>query len=100
MTLPLSLRPEATDEIQEAFRWYERQRPGLGFEFLQAVRETLAKIEEAPQRYPRIRGEARRALLPRFPYSILYVAEPERTVVFACYHGKRDPRRWYARYRG
>jgi plasmid stabilization system protein ParE len=97
MTPPLLLRPEATAEIQDAFGWYERQRLGLGGEFLQAVRETLRGIEQAPLQYPKIRGEVRRALLRRFPYSILYVAEKERTVVFSCFHGKRDPRRWQSR---
>lgn len=98
MTAPLSLRPEAMDEIREAFQWYERQRPGLGDEFLEEVSETLSEVELAPYRYPKIRGEARRALLRRFPYSILYLAEPEETVVFACFHGKRDPRHWHSRY--
>ena len=97
MTPPLSVRPEARAEIQEAYRWYERQRPGLGEEFLEAVQASLEAVERSPQLYPKIRGEARRALLHRFPYAILYVAEPERTVVFACFHGKRNPRRWYPR---
>jgi plasmid stabilization system protein ParE len=94
---PLSLRAEATAEIQEAFAWYEEQRPGLGHKFLAEVRRTLAAIEESPQRYPKIRGEVRRALPRRFPYSILYIVEPEHTVVFACFHGKRDPRHWQSR---
>lgn len=97
MTPPLLLRPEATAEIQEAFGWYERQRLGLGSEFLQSVREALKEIERSPLQYPKIRGQVRRALLRRFPYSLLYVADKERTVVFACFHGKRDPRRWHSR---
>jgi plasmid stabilization system protein ParE len=97
MTPPLTLRDEALEEIQEAFDWYEEQRPDLGREFLNAVRATLAAVEEAPRRYPKIRGETRRALVARFPYSILYIAEAERTIVTACFHGKRDPRRWHQR---
>lgn len=93
----LLVRQRAATEIQEAFRWYEEQRQGLGAEFLQAARETLSAVEEAPERYPRVRGEIRRALLHRFPYSILYLAEHERTVVIGCFHSKRDPRRWASR---
>ncbi len=97
MTPRLRLRPAATAEIQTAYEWYEQQRQGLGSEFLQEVREILAAIERSPTLYPVVRDDIRRALLRRFPYSILYVAEPEQTVVLACFHGKRDPRRWHFR---
>jgi|tagenome__1003787_1003787.scaffolds.fasta_scaffold19125997_2 plasmid stabilization system protein ParE len=99
MTSPsLSVRSEAEAEIEEAYQWYEMQRPGLGDEFLVAVRQTLAAVERSPRLYPIIRGKVRRALLSHFPYSILYLAEPESTVVIACFHGKRDPQRWYSRH--
>ncbi len=95
---PLSVRSEAEAEIQEAYQWYEMQRRGLGDEFLVAVRQALASVERSPRLYPVIRGKVRRALLSRFPYSILYLAEPESTVVIACFHGKRDPRHWHSRH--
>ncbi|HEY0513653.1 MAG TPA: type II toxin-antitoxin system RelE/ParE family toxin [Thermoanaerobaculia bacterium] len=95
---PLSIRPEAEIEIQEAHNWYELQRQGLGDEFLIELRDALAAVELSPRRYPIVRGKVRRAILHRFPYSILYLAEPENTVVIACFHGKRDPRRWHSRH--
>lgn len=98
MTPPLTLRPVARAEIAEAYQWYEERLPGLGEEFLAALRETLATIEAAPRRYPVIRKEIRRALVRRFPYSILYIAEPQATVVVACFHARRDPRRWHDRH--
>jgi plasmid stabilization system protein ParE len=98
MIAPLSIRSEAEVEIQEAYDWYEAQRPGLGDEFLAAVRQALAAVERSPRQYPMVRGKVRRALLSHFPYSVLYLAEPENTVVIACFHGKRDPRRWYSRH--
>lgn len=97
MTPPLTLRDIAQAEIQEAFRYYEEQRPGLGHRFLAAVATTLAAVEEYPRRCPKIRGETRRALVAGFPYSILYIAEPEHTIVIACFHARRDPRRWHNR---
>lgn len=97
MTPRLTLRPEARAEIEEAYGWYQARRLGLGDEFLAAVRKALASVEEAPHRYPMIREDVRRALVQRFPYSILYVAEPDATVVLACFQGRRDPRRWHDR---
>ena len=93
----LSIRPIARTEIQEAFRWYEQRRRSLGERFLQALRETLSAIEDNPQQHARIRGEIRRAAVQRFPYAVLYLAETDAIVVLACFHSKRDPRRWHSR---
>jgi len=97
MNRPLFLRPEAKQDIREAFDWYEGERSGLGREFLDEARTALRHVQEHPLRYPKIRGETRRNLLNRFPFSILYVVEDDRIVVIACFHGKRDPRIWQAR---
>ena len=91
---PLLLRKEAAADLVEGVEWYDAQRGGLGGEFLMAVRAALATIEDSPERYPTVRGDIRRAPLRRFPYSLFYVAEPDRTVVLACMHFRRDPRRW------
>ncbi len=61
------------------------------------VRKALSAIEEAPERYSIVRNDVRRRILDRFPYSILYLVEPGQIVVFACFHGKRDPKRWHSR---
>jgi plasmid stabilization system protein ParE len=92
-----TLRSLARAEIDEAYDWYEGQRPGLGAEFLAEVTATLASVEATPRLYPIIRRDVRRALLRRFPYSIPYVADPDATVVLACFHASREPRRWHRR---
>lgn len=97
MKRQLSLRPVAKQEISEAHDWYEDRRVGLGEEFLEAVEEALVEIERAPLTFPLVRGDVRRAVVKRFPYSILFLLEPEVTVVVACFHGSRDPRRWHER---
>jgi len=73
----LTLRPLAREENEEAHDGYEKQRPGLGAEFLAEATAILASVESTPRLYPIIRGDVRCALLCRFPYSILYVADPE-----------------------
>ncbi|HXQ27925.1 MAG TPA: type II toxin-antitoxin system RelE/ParE family toxin [Gemmatimonadales bacterium] len=93
----LSLEPEAEADLSEAFSWYEDQHPGLGSEFLAEVARVLELIEQAPGRYPIIRGQMRRALVRRFPYAIFYVIDPDLIAVTAVMHGRRDPRRWQTR---
>jgi plasmid stabilization system protein ParE len=91
------IRPEAELDIQEAFEWYEAQSRGLGSEFVRSVDACLSAIGRNPLAYPLVRKQARRALLRRFPYGILYVFEQNTISVVACFHGKRNPKQWLDR---
>ena len=93
----LLVRPAAAADIEEAHRWYERQRVGLGEEFLTAVDATLQDLAAHPAAYAVIHRETRRALLHRFPYGIFYRLYDENVIVIACMHGRRDPERWTGR---
>ena len=94
MTYTLRLRPEAEAEIEEAFRWYQERRSGLGSDFLLCLEETLEKIEHAPFVYPVVYRSIHRALIRRFPYGIFYVVEENRVTVLAVFHSNRDPGIW------
>ena len=93
----LVVRAAAEADIAEAARWYEQRSPGLGGEFLRAVDVALAEITRMPERYPVVRGKARRVLLRRFPYAVYFVTTPELVSVLACLHARRDPRHWRER---
>jgi len=41
----------AKDDIELPFVWYERQRRGLGFEFLDCVENAVKSILENPEMY-------------------------------------------------
>lgn len=91
------VRPAAAADIDEAFLWYEAQRPGLGLEFLTAAQNLMDAISANPLRYPVLLRNTRRGLLRRFPYAIYFRIYGEVIVVVACMHGRRDPRRWQVR---
>jgi len=91
------VRPAAAADIDEAFLWYQTQRPGLGHEFLAAADTLIDAIAEHPLRYPVVRRNIRRALLRRFPYAIYFRIYDDVIVVVACMHGRRNPRRWQVR---
>ena|SRR5258705_13352192 len=93
----LVLRLQARSEIAEAADWYERQGVGLGDDFLRAVGVTISSIHRNPEQYQRIRGRMRRAVLRRFPYSVVYMLTDDEIVVVGCVHGRRDPKRWQER---
>lgn len=91
------LREEADWDLAAAATWYERQRTGLGHEFLDQVVSSFRLIAEQPLIYPIVHRNTRRALMPRFPFGIYYSVEPSDVVVLAIMHGSRHPRRWQSR---
>jgi len=97
MTYELRFRTAATVEFAEAIRWYEGQRLGLGTRFRTVVTDTLQRILSDPESYPVVESGVRQAIVRRFPYSVLYLMEPNRVVVLAVFHGSRDPEDWQSR---
>jgi plasmid stabilization system protein ParE len=93
----LIIRPEAEWDIQDAFKWYDAQTPGLGAEFIRAVDVCLSGVGRNPFAYSLVYQQARRALVRRFPYAILFVCDQELVSVIACLHSKRSPRSWQDR---
>jgi toxin ParE1/3/4 len=91
------VRPDALLDIEEAFRWYERRRRGLGEEFLAAFQSALDGIAAHPEMCAVIHRNTRRVLLRRFPYGIFYPLYGETIVIAACMHAKRQPTTWQSR---
>jgi len=88
----LVLRTEAEADLRETYGWYEERRTGLGVEFVDAVDEMFARIEEAPQSFAIAHRVLRRAVMQRFPY-IVYFRELGGVVeVFGVLHGRRHLR--------
>ena len=96
MTLPVVWTFEANADLQEARSWYENIRTELGERFAYAVEATVAAIADNPLQFPIVHRGRRRAGVRRFPYAIFFDVQEHRTVVIACFHGRRDPRRWQA----
>lgn len=97
MSLPVVLRTAAQAELDDAFDWYERQRPGLGVAFLAAAQDAFDRIAAMPLAHGLIFQDTRCALVRRYPYSVFYKIEPNQVVVLSVFHGKHDPRIWQGR---
>ena len=95
--LEILVRPEAEADLDEAYRWYERQREGLGNDFLLCVEEGIAKIKHTPQLYPIVYKNIHRLLIRRFPYGIFYITKESSIILLAVFHARRDPRQWKPR---
>lgn len=93
------LLSEAEREVEDAYWWYERQRSGLGLEFLLVFDAAVERLRRLPEGHELVARRTRKALLRRFPYLVLYAVEEEQVVITAVFHGRRDPRRWSDRVR-
>ena len=88
----------ARAELIDAQDWYENEAPGLGRRFRAAVDAVIQRMNANPRQFPVIYKSIHRALLRRFPYSLLFVIEADETLtVIACFHGSRDPAHWQKR---
>jgi toxin ParE1/3/4 len=97
VTLPVAWLPEAVAELKAAHAWYDDIRPQLGDRFALAVDTTVQAITKNPLQFPTVYRGCRRAGVRHFPYGILFEVQERRIVIMACFHGKRDPKRWQVR---
>lgn len=91
MIYRLIIRPEAENDLKEAFSWYESNRSGLGFEFIIQVDAGLKFLKENPLCHPIEFNDTRKHLVRRFPYKIIYLVQNEKIIVLAVLHEKRNP---------
>ena len=93
----LRFRPEVADDLQEARRWYEARRLGLGDAFLEAIAHCNTAIEAQPHLFEAVHKSVRRALVGQFPYAVFFVIVEDRIEVLAVLHVRRAPDTWRAR---
>lgn len=84
--------PAVEAEIREAARWYDERCPGLGDQFIDAIRAAIRNAGRAPQRYAIRNADFRRVLLKRFPYSVWFFVQGNGVFVLSVMHNKREHR--------
>ena len=81
------------DDVELAFAWYEKQRRGLGFEFLDCVEVSLNNILSFPEMYGKIYSSFRRCVVRRFPFSVFYTIEGNEIVIHSVFDNRQDPKK-------
>lgn len=86
----------ASEELEDAFHWYEKRKPGLGYELIDELQEYFDLISENPLLFveQQNRANLHKVPLKRFPFCILYWISVEKEVVYidAVFHSKRKPK--------
>lgn len=90
-------RKQARLEFDKAGDWYEKERPGLGIEFLTEIHLLIQRIATTPEPFPMLYRDVRKAVARRFPYCIYFREREQKIIVLAVFHSARNPAVWKQR---
>jgi toxin ParE1/3/4 len=97
VTHELRVHPEARREFNDAIDYYERESPGLGLIFTNEVDSGFARIREYPDAAPLVPKRARRLVLAKFPFSLIYETRADCLMILAVAHHRKRPYYWRVR---
>jgi plasmid stabilization system protein ParE len=100
VSLPVTLRLEASRDAEEARDYFDARQAGLGQAFLDQLKAALARISAMPEMYGVVWRNVPAARLRQFTYVVYYRVHDDRVEVLAVMHGGRDASAWQARARG
>jgi toxin ParE1/3/4 len=86
--------PAADEELLEATDWYMARSATAAVGFVREIEHALARIREAPERYPFTRFGRRRFVLLNYPYDVVYRVVGSDVEVIAISHHARKPAYW------
>ena len=81
----------AEEEMSEAAVFYDAAFVGLGTDFLEDLQQTIDMVRAHPEIGPRVDTNLRRALLYRFPFSIIYSVETDAILIVSIAHHRQRP---------
>jgi toxin ParE1/3/4 len=86
--------PEAREDFRDAIRWYRTQSTIASVEFRKTVSGAIRDVARSPQLWPKYLHGTRRFVIHRFPFSVVYLDDPEILTIIALAHSKRKPGYW------
>lgn len=87
----------AETELDEGIEYYNTQKSGLGFEFLDQVQSAVARIKQYPDAWQQLSRRTRRCLIKQFPYGIIYQILANEILIVVITHLHRKPDYWINR---
>lgn len=91
------LRPEARAELETIAAYYGEEGAALRRRFLARIDQVFDRLSMFPRAAPVVCADARRALVPNFPYGVFYRILGDVVQVLAIQHLHREPSTWERR---
>jgi toxin ParE1/3/4 len=89
--------PAADGELLAATEWYLERSGAAAAGFVREVEHGVARIEEAPDRYPVTRFGRRRYVMLNYPFDLVYRILASEVEIIAVAHHARRPAYWQHR---
>jgi plasmid stabilization system protein ParE len=89
----LIITEDASQEIMDAFNYYESAQAGIGAIFINYLESTFNSISTNPKGFKKISSKSRQAVVRKFPFIVIYEAINEQIVILAVFHTSRKPRK-------
>ena len=91
---PFTVDCLAMCDVEEARRYYDVRRRGLGQQFAEAVAGTFEQIAEHPLRQRRVWRQFRKCKVPSFPFGVIYRFDGTTVDILVVMHLARNPAQW------
>lgn len=92
-----SFHPDADREVDEIIGYYDSIEDSLGDEFFRELHNAITRVLRLPDAWQMIWPSARRCLLSRFPYQLVYQERADGILIVAVMHLHRAPNYWVDR---
>ena len=96
-SVAVRFHPAAAQEAESAYDWYAVRNPTAAEVFREELAHAVAAVTNNPLTWPRYGRRARRYVLPRFPFSLVYRLRGDEVEIIAVAHGRRRPGYWRSR---
>ena len=92
-----SFHPLADKEVDEILEYYDGIEETLGDAFLGELQNAITRVLQLPDAWQKVWPSARRCLLSRFHYQLVYKERPDGILIVAVMHLHREPDYWVDR---
>jgi plasmid stabilization system protein ParE len=93
----ISIHPAALDEVLAAAEWYAKRSQRAAELFLDEIDRIIARLTQHAGQFPVFESGTRRAVLRRFPFSVVFRDASDGLEIVAVAHGRRNPGYWRGR---
>ncbi|OHB75449.1 MAG: plasmid stabilization protein [Planctomycetes bacterium RBG_16_55_9] len=95
--MKFDFHPDAEQELNQAVDYYNDCQPLLGWDFAREVYFTIQNIVTYPKAWTPLSKNARRCLVNRFPFGVIYQIVRNDILIIAVMHLNRKPGYWQSR---
>ena len=89
--MKLRILASASEDLVDAYTFYEKQRDGLGAYFVRSLVADIDALSSNAGIHPILFEGFHRALAKRFPFAIYYRLEDDTAIVYAVLDCRRSP---------